>query len=155
MRVSLIRSAWCEVLIVEFLHPSQPLEARFPPMSQPQREQLKVARERAILVAVQLPRDGVDLENRLKELQSLADTAGAEIIGINHRDLKTFNVDTSLSLRLRPLIPEDRLIVAESGISSAADVVPLKQAGINAVLVGEAIVTADDPEAKVRELAGV
>jgi len=82
-------------------------------------------------------------------------STGAEIIGINHRDLKTFNVDTSLSLRLRPLIPEDRLIVAESGISSAADVAPLKQAGINAVLVGEAIVTADDPEAKVRELAGV
>jgi len=82
-------------------------------------------------------------------------STGAEIIGINHRDLKTFKVDTSLSLRLRPLIPEDRLIVAESGISSAADVAPLKQAGINAVLVGEAIVTADDPEAKVRELAGV
>ena len=80
---------------------------------------------------------------------------GAEIIGINHRDLKTFKVDTSLSLRLRPMIPEGRMVVAESGISSAEDVVPLKQAGINAILVGEALMTASDPGAKVRELAGV
>jgi indole-3-glycerol phosphate synthase len=80
---------------------------------------------------------------------------GAEIIGINHRDLKTFQVDTSLSLVLRPLIPQGRMIVAESGLSSAADVTPLKAAGVNAILVGEAVMTADDPGAKVRELAGV
>jgi indole-3-glycerol phosphate synthase len=80
---------------------------------------------------------------------------GAEIIGINHRDLKTFKVDTSLSLKLRPLIPAGRLIVAESGMSSAADVLPLKQAGVNAILVGEAVMTAADPGAKVRELASV
>ena len=80
---------------------------------------------------------------------------GAEIIGINHRDLKTFKVDTSLSLALRPMIPQGRLIVAESGMSTAADVVPLKGAGVNAILVGEAVMTADDPGAKVRELAGV
>jgi GTP-binding protein HflX len=51
-------------------------------MSQQQREQIKVARERAVLVAVRLPRDPVDLEDRLKELQSLADTAGAEVVGM-------------------------------------------------------------------------
>jgi indole-3-glycerol phosphate synthase len=47
------------------------------------------------------------------------------------------------------------MIVAESGLSSAADVTPLKAAGVNAILVGEAVMTADDPGAKVRELAGV
>ncbi len=81
--------------------------------------------------------------------------ANAEIIGINHRNLKTFNVDTSLSLRLRPLIPQGRVIVAESGIHSADDVRPLKAAGINAILVGEALVTARDTATKVRELASV
>jgi indole-3-glycerol phosphate synthase len=80
---------------------------------------------------------------------------GAEIIGINHRDLKTFKVDTSLTLKLRPLIPDGRLIVAESGMSSADDVLPLKAAGVNAILVGEAVMTAADPGAKVRELASV
>ena len=82
-------------------------------------------------------------------------SCGAEIIGINHRDLKTFKVDTSLSLRLRPMVPQGRMVVAESGIFSAADVIPLKKAGINAILVGEALMTAPDPAAKVRELAGV
>lgn len=81
--------------------------------------------------------------------------ANAEVIGINHRNLKTFNVDTSLSLRLRPLIPQGRVIVAESGIHSADDVRPLKAAGINAILVGEALVTAGDTATKVRELASV
>jgi indole-3-glycerol phosphate synthase len=85
----------------------------------------------------------------------IALSAGAEIIGINHRNLKTFEMDISLSLRLRPLIPEGRIIVAESGINSAEDVLPLKQAGINAILVGDALMTAPDPGAKVRELAGV
>ena len=95
------------------------------------------------------------VEVHSEEELEVALNAGAEIIGINHRDLKTFNVDTSLSLRLRPMIPEGRLIVAESGISSAADVVPLKQAGINGILVGEALMTAPDPGAKVRELVSV
>jgi indole-3-glycerol phosphate synthase len=80
---------------------------------------------------------------------------GAEIIGVNHRDLKTFKVDTSLTLKLRPMIPAGRLIVAESGMSSAEDVAPLKQIGVNAILVGEAVMTAPDPGAKVRELASV
>ena len=53
------------------------------------------------------------------------------------------------------MIPPGRLIVAESGMSSAKDVAPLKQAGINAILVGEALIMAADPGAKVRELASV
>ncbi len=81
--------------------------------------------------------------------------AGAEVIGINHRDLRTFRTDTSLTGRLRPLIPQGKLVVAESGIGSREDVERMKQAGVNAVLVGEALVTAPDVAAKVRELAGV
>ena len=79
--------------------------------------------------------------------------AAAEIIGINHRDLKTFQTDVTLSQRLRPLIPEGKVVVAESGISSREDVVRLKESRIDAVLVGEALVTASDVASKVRELA--
>ena len=80
--------------------------------------------------------------------------AGAEVIGINHRDLRTFQTDITLTPRLRPLIPQGKVVVAESGINSRGDVERLKEAGINAVLVGEALVTAPDVAAKVRELAG-
>jgi len=81
--------------------------------------------------------------------------AGAEIIGINHRDLKTFQMDMGLAERLRPLISKGKVVVAESGIHSREDVARMKRAGVNAVLVGEALVTAPDVAAKVRELAGV
>ena len=110
------------------------------------RELLAVAQSIWLQALVEVHNE-VELETALN--------CGADIIGINHRDLKTFKVDTSLSVRLRPMIPAGRMVVAESGISSAADVVPLKQAGINAILVGEAVMTADDPGAKVRELVGV
>ena len=81
--------------------------------------------------------------------------AGAEVVGINQRDLRTFDVDVSLAARLRPLVPEGRIVVAESGIFTAADVARLKTARVHAVLVGEALVTAPDTAAKVQELAGV
>ncbi len=81
--------------------------------------------------------------------------AGAEVVGINQRDLRTFDVDETLAARLRPLVPEGKIVVAESGISTAADVARLKAARVHAVLVGEALVTAPDTAAKVRELAGV
>jgi len=80
--------------------------------------------------------------------------ADAQVIGINNRDLRTFEVDLALSERLRPLIPEDRVVVAESGIHSRADVERLRALGVNAVLIGEALVTADDPAAKIGELLG-
>ena len=82
-------------------------------------------------------------------------TAGAEIIGINHRDLRTFETDLSLTSRLRPAIPDGKVVVAESGINGRDDVARLKKAGVNAILVGEALVTASDVAAKVRELVGV
>jgi len=79
--------------------------------------------------------------------------SGAQIIGINNRDLKTFAVDISTTPRLRKLIPEDKLVVSESGISSRRHIEDLKKWGINAALVGEALLTAVDVAARVRELA--
>ncbi len=75
------------------------------------------------------------------------------LVGINHRDLNTFQIDSTASLRLRPLIPSGILTVAESGIRSRLDVRRLAQAGLDAILVGETLVTAPDTAAKVRELA--
>ena len=82
-------------------------------------------------------------------------SAGAEIIGINHRDLRTFQVDMTLSARLRPMVPEGRMVVAESGINSQEDVSALRQVGVHGILVGEALMTAPDVGEKVRELSGV
>jgi len=62
--------------------------------------------------------------------------AGADIIGINNRNLDTFSVDLGTTLKLAPLVPEDRIFVSESGISSAKDLRLLKKVGVNAVLVG-------------------
>ena len=76
----------------------------------------------------------------------------AKIIGINNRDLDTFTVDINTTHRLRPLIPQQRIVVSESGISSQGDVEKLRGWGVNAVLVGEALVTASDVQNKVREL---
>ncbi len=78
--------------------------------------------------------------------------AGAGVIGINHRDLKTFTVDTEVAARLVPHIPKGKCIVAESGIQTRHDLERLKALGVHAVLIGEALMTAPDPAAKVREL---
>ena len=82
----------------------------------------------------------------------IAIDAGAEIIGINNRNLSTFEVDFSVTERLAPLIPRDKIIVSESGISNRSDIILLKQYGVHAALVGEALVTSEDIGAKVREL---
>ncbi len=78
--------------------------------------------------------------------------AGAEIIGVNNRDLKTFKVDTRISERLAKLIPEDRLFVVESGIHSREDIDRLLAAGADAFLIGEHFVTSADPAAALRGL---
>jgi len=77
---------------------------------------------------------------------------GAEVIGINNRDLRTFEVDINTTRRLRLLLPRGQIVVSESGISSRQDVKKLKGWGINAVLIGEALVTAGDIPAKMKEL---
>ena len=78
--------------------------------------------------------------------------AGASIIGVNNRDLKTFNVDLQTSLRLANLIPEDRLFVVESGIHGKADIDLLLHAGADAFLIGEYLLTSDNPAAAIRGL---
>ena len=79
-------------------------------------------------------------------------SSGAEVIGINNRDLSTFAVDLDNTARLRPLIPQERIVVSESGIKSRGDVEKLKEWGVNAVLVGETLVTAVDIPARMKEL---
>ena len=78
--------------------------------------------------------------------------AGAEIVGINNRDLRTFKTELETTERLAPLVPGDKIVVSESGISTREHVQRVKAAGAHAVLVGEALVTAKDPGAKLREL---
>jgi indole-3-glycerol phosphate synthase len=80
--------------------------------------------------------------------------AGAEIIGVNNRNLQDFTVDMQNSICLRPLVPAGKLFVAESGIRTAADVAQLRQAGVNAVLLGETLMRSQDIAGKLRELAG-
>jgi indole-3-glycerol phosphate synthase len=79
-------------------------------------------------------------------------TAGAQIIGINNRDLQTFKVDLNTAARLRSLIPSGKIAVSESGIKSASDIHQLKVWEINAALVGETLMTSADIAAKMREL---
>lgn len=74
------------------------------------------------------------------------------IIGVNNRDLRTFDVDLETTARLRALVPDDVVLVAESGIHTPADVARLAAMGADAMLVGEALVRAEDTRAKVREL---
>jgi indole-3-glycerol phosphate synthase len=78
--------------------------------------------------------------------------AGADVIGINNRDLHSFKVDLETTLRLAPKIPPGILIVAESGIRTPHDVDRLAEAGVHAMLVGEQLVTASDPGNEIRKL---
>jgi indole-3-glycerol phosphate synthase len=79
-------------------------------------------------------------------------STGAQIIGINNRDLHSFKVDLAVTQKLVRLIPQNKTRVAESGIRSYEDVMFLKSLGINAVLIGEAFMEADDIAAKMREI---
>ena len=78
--------------------------------------------------------------------------AGARMIGVNNRNLKDFTVDTSNSMRLRSLIPENVIYVSESGIKTAEDVRSLRENGVDAVLVGETLMRAADKKAMLAEL---
>jgi indole-3-glycerol phosphate synthase len=80
--------------------------------------------------------------------------AGATLIGINNRDLRTFVTSLTTAERLRPLVPAGTLTVAESGIETAADVTRMTRAGYDAVLVGESLMRAPDPGAALLGLLG-
>ena len=80
--------------------------------------------------------------------------AGAVTVGINNRDLRSFTVDRELACRLRSQVPADRIVVAESGIRDSADVARLRDAGIDAMLVGETLMRAPDPATALRALVG-
>lgn len=96
------------------------------------------------------------VEVHSEEDLKIALRCGAHVIGINHRDLRTFKTDPSLSEKLVPKVPSGKVIVAESGIHTPADVKRLQQLGVHALLIGEALMTAPEPGAKIRELfAGV
>lgn len=80
--------------------------------------------------------------------------AGARIIGINNRDLSTFEVDLRTTLDLKRLVPGGHVLVSESGIHTREDVTLLEDGGVDAILVGQAFVTSDNIAEKVRELLG-
>lgn len=77
-----------------------------------------------------------------------------DLVGINNRDLRTFTTDTATTLNLRDQVPDDALLVTESGIHSAADVARMRSHGVHAFLVGEAFMTVPEPGDKLRELFG-
>lgn len=85
---------------------------------------------------------------------AMAITSGARIIGVNNRNLKDFSVDTGNSRRMRELVPENIIFVSESGVSSASDIEALRQAGADAVLIGETLMKAPDKLSKLSELRG-
>ena len=109
------------------------------------RELLEIARSLGMQCLVEV-HDDSELETAVE--------SGAEIIGINNRDLHTFTTDLAVTQRLAPKVPADRVLVSESGIFTPGDLSLLESVRVNAVLVGEAIVTAPDIAAKVRELSG-
>ena len=80
--------------------------------------------------------------------------AKANLIGVNHRNLETFDVDPERTLKLAPLVPVGCVLVALSGVSDRSGVEALEAAGAHAVLVGGSLVTASDPAAKLRALRG-
>ena len=94
------------------------------------------------------------VESHSEEELKRALAAGAKIIGINNRDLRTFRTDLQTTINLMPLIPDDRIVVSESGIGTRDDVKRLEEAGVSAILVGETLMRSSDIPAAVSELLG-
>jgi indole-3-glycerol phosphate synthase len=94
----------------------------------------------------------VEVHNEEELEEALA--SGAEIVGINNRDLRTFEVSLATTLSLRPRVPTGIPVVSESGIHTCDDVRRLADAGVDAILVGEGLMAADDPARKIEELMG-
>ena len=79
----------------------------------------------------------------------------ARLVGVNQRDLVTFEVDTARAVRMGPFMPDGVIRVAESGIRDVADAAPLLEAGYQALLVGESVVTSSDRRGAIRGLRGL
>ncbi len=106
-------------------------------------EALALSLDMAVLVEVH---DGAELDRALR--------LKTPLIGINNRNLKTFEVDLNITLSLMARVPEGRLLVTESGITTSADVQRLRAAGVQAFLVGEAFMRAEEPGVALSELFG-
>ena len=111
-----------------------------------------LARLRA-LAEVELGLDALVEVHTAEEMKRAAD-AGARAVGVNNRDLHTFEVSLETSVRLAPHAPRGALLVSESGLQTSADIARLRACGFGAFLVGETLMRADDPEAALRYLAG-
>jgi indole-3-glycerol phosphate synthase len=94
----------------------------------------------------------IEIHDREELEQALA--LEPEIIGINNRHLADFSVRLETTMQLCPLVPGDKIIVSESGISTRDEVKTLEEIGVDAILVGEALVSSADPTRKIRELLG-
>ena len=86
---------------------------------------------------------------------SVAIETGAQVVGVNHRDLRTFEVDLGLTERLRKLVPRGVVLVAESGIQTVDHARRMREAGADAILVGEMLMRSPDPSASLRELVSI
>ena len=105
----------------------------------------RLAAELSMAVLIEV-RTAAELTRALK--------VGPRIVGINNRDLHTFGVDLETTARLRPLVPAEVTLVSESGVHCRADVARLESFGADAILVGEALVRAQNVGVKIRELMG-
>ncbi len=94
------------------------------------------------------------VEAHTKEEVQSALRAGARVIGVNNRNLKTFEVDISICTKLRALVPSDVVFVAESGIKTPREVAALKQANVNAVLIGETLMRSRNKKSELSRLKG-
>jgi indole-3-glycerol phosphate synthase len=106
-------------------------------------------------LATELRMDTLFETHHERELDTVLEwIPSARLIGINNRDLRTFTTDLGVTFRLARRIPSDKLIVSESGIHTRDDVVRLTEAGVHAMLIGEALIRADDIGAKMADLLG-
>jgi len=109
-------------------------------------EYIRVAHNLGLSALVEVHNEG-EVETALE--------AGARIIGVNNRDLNTFEVDTGVSIRLRKLVPAGIIFVSESGVRKAADIQTLRQNGVDAVLIGETLMRSSDKRAALASLRGI
>jgi indole-3-glycerol phosphate synthase len=121
----------CALLIAECLSP----------------DELKRLHDDALELGLQTLIELYDIEN----LDAVLAT-GTKLVGVNNRDLRTFKTDLHHTLRLREMIPADRLVVGESGIMTSADVKLLAEGGVKAILVGESLMRKSDIASAVKEL---